>query len=219
MNFNLKFDNGKTLEIGSIFCIGSNYAKHINEMGGTKPEAPVIFLKPRSAYLENGGVIRIPPFSELCHHELELVVIIGEHCEKIDRNDAYKYIAGYAVGIDVTLRDIQNSAKQKGRPWAVAKGFVTSSPISPVISSEKFEGKIPNFELRLLVNGIEKQYGNTKDMERSIPELVEYLSNVFTLNPGDCIFTGTPEGVGQIKKGDKLFAELVGYTKIELSVE
>jgi 5-carboxymethyl-2-hydroxymuconate isomerase len=164
-------------------------------------------------------VIKIPDFSNLCHHELELVVVIGKHCSNIDKSEAYKFIAGYAVGIDVTLRDIQNSAKQKGQPWAVAKGFVTSAPISQVISSEKFDGNVPDFELRLLVNGEQKQYGNTKDMERSVPELIEYLSKVFTLNPGDCIFTGTPEGVGQIKKGDKLVAELVGYTKIELNVE
>ncbi len=219
MNFTLKFDNGNSIEIGSIFCIGSNYSKHIKEMGGSKPDAPVIFLKPRSAYLENGGVIKIPEFSDLCHHELELVVVIGKHCSNIDKNESYKYIAGYAVGIDVTLRDIQNSAKQKGQPWAVAKGFVTSAPISQVISADRFEGKIPYFELRLFLNGNEKQHGRTRDMERSVPELIEYLSKVFTLNPGDCIFTGTPEGVGQIKKGDKLVAELVGFTKIELTVE
>lgn len=219
MKYNLKFDNGNILEIGSIFCIGSNYSKHIKEMGGTKPEAPVIFLKPRAAYIENNGVIKIPYFSNLCHHELELVVVIGKHCANINKNEAYKYIAGYAVGIDVTLRDLQNSAKEKGQPWAVAKGFVTSAPISKVISSEKFDSNVPDFELKLFVNGEKRQYGNTKDMERSVPELIEYLSKVFTLNPGDCIFTGTPEGVGQIKKGDKLVAELVGFTKIELTVE
>lgn len=219
MKFDLKFDNGDILEIGSIFCIGSNYSKHIKEMGGVKPENPVIFLKPRAAYLENGGTIKIPVFSSLCHHELELVVIIGEHCSNINKNDAYKYIAGYAVGIDVTLRDIQNIAKQKGQPWAVAKGFVTSAPISMVVSSSHFNNQIPYFDLLLSVNGEIRQKANTSEMERSVAELIEYLSKVFTLNRGDCIFTGSPEGVGQIKSGDKLLAELVGFTKIELNVE
>lgn len=219
MKFDLKFDNGDILEIGSIFCIGSNYSKHIREMGGVKPENPVIFLKPRAAYLENGGTIKIPEFSNLCHHELELVVVIGENCSNINKNDAYKYIAGYAVGIDVTLRDIQNIAKQKGQPWAVAKGFVTSAPISMVVSSSHFNNQIPYFDLLLSVNGELRQIANTSEMERSVAELIEYLSKVFTLNRGDCIFTGTPEGVGQIKSGDKLLAELVGFTKLELNVE
>ncbi|MCX7736992.1 MAG: fumarylacetoacetate hydrolase family protein [Candidatus Kapabacteria bacterium] len=219
MKFDLKFDNSDILEIGSIFCIGSNYSKHIREMGGVKPENPVIFLKPRAAYLENGGTIKIPEFSNLCHHELELVVIIGEHCSNINKNDAYKYIAGYAVGIDVTLRDIQNIAKQKGQPWAVAKGFVTSAPISMVVSSSHFNNQIPYFDLLLSVNGELRQKANTSEMERSVAELIEYLSKVFTLNRGDCIFTGTPEGVGQIKSGDKLLAELVGFTKLEINVE
>lgn len=219
MKFELKYTNGKNIEIGSIFCIGSNYSKHIKEMGGSKSEEPVIFLKPRAAYLPNGGTIKIPDFSKLCHHELELVVVIGEYCANVDKSDAINYIAGYAVGIDVTLRDIQSQAKQKGQPWAVAKGFFTSAPISDVVPAEKFDGKIPDFDMRLFVNGELRQISNTAEMERTVPELIEYLSKVFTLNSGDCIFTGTPEGVGQIVKGDVVRAELVGFTEIEVAVE
>jgi len=213
----LKFKNGKELEVRTMYCIGQNYAKHAAEMGGKVSSDPIIFIKPPAAYIENGGKILLPDISNNVHHEVELVVVIGKNCININEKDAVNYIAGYAVGIDATLRDLQKKAKENGHPWAVAKGFYSSAPISDIIPAEEFAGKIPFFELELKVNGELKQKSSTENMERTVGKLIEYLSRIFTLEPGDCIFTGTPEGVGQIVKGDKLFAELKGF--VTLSVE
>lgn len=211
----LKFINGKTLELGTMYCIGKNYSKHAKEMGGGIPDEPLIFLKPPAAYIENGGTILLPDFSHNVHHEVELVVAIGKDCSMISAENAKSVIAGYAVGIDATLRDVQNKAKSNGEPWAVAKGFYTSAPVSLFIPAEEFDD-IPYFGLSLAVNGEIRQNGNTKDMERSVAILIEYLSKVFTFREGDIIFTGTPEGVGQIKHGDHLKAVLENYVSLEV---
>ena len=212
-----KLKNGKEIEVGTMYCIGQNYAKHAAEMGGKTASEPIIFIKPPVAYIENGGKICLPDISNNIHHEVELVVVIGKNCQNINENDAVKFIAGYGVGIDVTLRDLQQKAKENGHPWSVAKGFYTSAPISTIIPAEEFGNEIPFFELSLKVNGEMKQNSSTEYMERTVGKLIEYISKIFTLEAGDCIFTGTPEGVGQIVKGDKLFAELKGY--VSLSVE
>jgi len=215
----LKFTDGSEIPVGMMFCVGSNYSKHAKEMGGTVPSEPVIFLKPPKAYIQNGETIKLPDFSELVHHEVELVVVIAHDCENVTKDNASDFIAGYGVGIDVTLRDIQNQAKKDGKPWAVSKGFVTSAPISVILPSSMFKGINPEFTLNLKVNGALRQQTNTSEMERSISDLVEYLSKVFTLQTGDVIFTGTPEGVGQIHSGDIIEAELVGLTGIKVYVE
>jgi acylpyruvate hydrolase len=212
------FTDGSTLKVGTIYCVGQNYAKHVKEMGSSIPESPVIFIKPPSAYIPDGGIIKPPSISKLVHHEVELVIIIGKDCGNISGKDAVKYIAGVAVGIDVTLRDLQNKAKQKGEPWAVAKGFATSAPISPVVPITQVKNMM-NITLELKVNGETKQKDSTSQMIRTPESLIEYLSNIFTLKKGDCIFTGTPDGVGEIKSGDKLYAELKGLTKLKVSVE
>ncbi|MFH1050279.1 MAG: fumarylacetoacetate hydrolase family protein [bacterium] len=212
-----KFKNGKELEVRTMYCIGQNYAKHAAEMGGQVTSDPIIFIKPSVAYIENNGKIILPDISDNVHHEVELIVVIGKNCNNINEKEAVNFIAGYGVGIDATLRDLQKKAKENGHPWSVAKGFYTSAPISELVPAEEFGDKIPYFELSLKVNGELKQKSSTEYMERSVGKLIEYLSKIFTLEAGDCIFTGTPEGVGQIVKGDKLFAELKGY--VSLSVE
>lgn len=219
MNKQLNFIGGDRIPINNIFCIGKNYSKHIAEMGGDKPKDPLIFLKPNSAFIKNGENIILPSISNLIHHEVELVVVIGKSCSKISKTEAYKYIAGYAVGIDVTLRDLQKQAKINGHPWSVAKGFYTSAPISDIVPAEDFGDKIPFFDIMIKVNGEIRQQASTKDMERPVEVLIEYLSEIFTLNPGDCIFTGTPEGVGPILKGNTLHAELVNYISLDINVE
>ncbi len=211
------FSDGTTIPVGTMYCIGKNYAAHAREMGGEVPGSPVVFLKPSAAYVPDGGVVRIPPFSQLVHHEVEMVVVIGEDCASISREDAHRYIAGYGIGLDMTLRDVQTEAKKKGEPWAIAKGFVTSAPLSAIIPAALFEG-IPGFDLTLQVNGQIRQSGTTRDMERPVDALIEYLSSVFTLRRGDCIFTGTPEGVGAVQSGDVLRAELSGGVSLEVSV-
>jgi len=213
-----KFRNGKELEVKTMYGIGQNYAKHAAEMGGQVPTEPIIFIKPPVSYIENGGQIILPDVSKNLHHEVELVVVIGKECRNINEKDAVNYIAGYGVGIDATLRDLQKIAKEKGHPWSVAKGFYTSAPISEIIPADEFDSNIPFFELSLKVNGELRQNSSTEFMERSVGKLMEYLSRIFTLEPGDCIFTGTPEGVGQIVKGDKIFAELKGFTSLRVEV-
>lgn len=211
------FSNGDTMPIGTMYCIGKNYAAHAREMGGEVPSSPVVFLKPPAAYVPNGGSVRIPAFSQLVHHEVEMVVVIGEDCDSVPRNEAHRFIAGYGVGLDMTLRDVQTEAKKKGEPWAVAKGFTTSAPLSSIIPASQFSG-IPDFDIALHVNGHLRQSGTTRDMERPVDMLIEYLSSVFTLRRGDCIFTGTPEGVGPVQHGDALRAELTGIAALEVSV-
>ncbi|MCX7879731.1 MAG: fumarylacetoacetate hydrolase family protein [Ignavibacteria bacterium] len=210
----LQFTDGKTLEVANIYGVASNYRLHAQEMGSKIPEDPVIFLKPTSAFVPNGGIILLPDISQKVHYEVELVVVIGEDGFNIPEKEAINFIAGYAVGIDVTLRDLQTKAKQEGKPWDIAKGFYTSAPISPVLPAEMFKGTIPNFDLVLKVNNEIRQKANTEQMERKVETLVSFISNVFSLNRGDCIFTGTPEGVGEIKDGDILYAELSGYVNL-----
>jgi 2-keto-4-pentenoate hydratase/2-oxohepta-3-ene-1,7-dioic acid hydratase in catechol pathway len=215
----LKMDDGTEVPVGTMYCIGQNYAKHAAEMGSSVSDSPTVFIKPPSAYIENGDDILLPDFSSNIHHEVELVVLIGKDCRQINEEDAWQYIAGYAVGIDVTLRDLQGQAKKEGKPWSVAKGFYTSAPISTFVSQINFGSEIPFFDLKLWVNGELKQSGTTKEMERTVANLLKYLAGVFTLRRGDLIFTGTPEGVGQIKSGDKIYAELSELTKLTVGAK
>lgn len=213
------FIDGRKLEIANIYAVASNYRKHAEEMGTHVPPNPVIFMKPTSAVIHNGETILLPEFSNEVHHEVELVVVIGKDGMNIKEEDAPQFIAGYAVGIDVTLRDLQAKAKKEGKPWGIAKGFYTSAPISDVIPASQFNGEIPDFELLLKVNDEIRQKSNTNLMERSVARLVSFISQVFTLNEGDCIFTGTPEGVGKIEDGDTIYAELVGFVSLKCYVK
>lgn len=209
---------GKEYLCGTMFCIGQNYAKHSKEMGSKTPSEPIVFLKPGSSLAANGSEIELPSISNNVHHETELVVVIGKDCRRIKKEEAVDYIAGYAVGLDLTLRDVQEKAKQNGHPWATAKGFAQSAPLSSIVPQERFGREIPYFELKLYVNGALKQSGSTKDMERSVGELLEYLSGIFELTEGDLLFTGTPEGVGTVNHGDVLRAELVGFEELEVKI-
>lgn len=212
----LEFIDGNTIELCNIFAVASNYPNHAKEMGSPIPVRPVVFLKPTSAYVPDGGTIWLPAISQNIHHEVELVVVIGKDGFNISESDAIDFIAGYAVGIDVTLRDIQLEAKKSGKPWGIAKGFFSSAPISKIIPAETFNGEIPNFELILKVNSQIRQFANTNQMEWSVANLVSFISKIFSLNTGDCIFTGTPEGVQKIVDGDFLEAELKDYVKLNV---
>ncbi len=207
----------ETVSVGKILCLGSNYDKHITEMGSAKPKNPVIFTKPATALVKNGGTIVIPPFSSNAHHEVELVIVIGKEGKNIAREDVDQYIMGYALGLDITLRDIQGEAKKKGRPWAVAKGFDTSAPVSDIILKENVPDPL-NLQLQLSVNHQVRQDGNTGDMIFKIDEIVSYLSTVYTLEKGDLIYTGTPEGVAQLLPGDRVTAKLGDLTALDLTV-
>jgi 2-keto-4-pentenoate hydratase/2-oxohepta-3-ene-1,7-dioic acid hydratase in catechol pathway len=215
----LKFIDGSELETGTMYCIGQNYAKHAAEMGSKVSADPTIFIKPPAALILNDEEIILPDISKNVHHELELVVVIGDDCDSISPDNAINVIAGYAVGIDVTLRDVQELSKISGKPWSVSKGFKTSAPISEIIPQSEFNDKIPEFEMNLFVNGELRQHGFSKDMEKKIPELIAYISKIFTLRKGDLIFTGTPEGVGQIISGDRITAELCNTLYITVTAK
>jgi 2-keto-4-pentenoate hydratase/2-oxohepta-3-ene-1,7-dioic acid hydratase in catechol pathway len=205
----------ESFPVGKILCLGRNYAAHAAEMGAELSKNPVIFMKPPSALIQDGGNVSIPTISSDVHHEVEMVVVIGKHGRNVVKENASKYIAGYAVGLDMTLRDVQSEAKKKGLPWTVAKGFDTSAPISKAVE----RSKVPNphsLEMTLKVNGKQRQRANTREMIFKVDFLVSYLSSLFTLERGDLIFTGTPEGVGPVTAGDILEAELesVGVLRV-----
>ena len=200
-------DRVASIPLHTIFCIGRNYAEHARELNNPVPEAPIVFLKPLSALVSDGGSIVLPKQSEQVHHEVEIVVLIGKSGKNISEAEAHTFISGYAVGIDVTARDIQSKAKAKGHPWSVAKGFDTFAPISNFVSADKIADP-SNIDVSLTVNGEIRQKGNSKDMLFPIPRLISYLSTIFTLHPGDLIFTGTPEGVNLLNEGDRLLAQL-----------
>ncbi|MBC8145004.1 MAG: fumarylacetoacetate hydrolase family protein [bacterium] len=206
-----------TLPVGKMLCVGKNYEKHAREMGSGVPADPVIFMKPATALVRSGGVVQIPRVSNEMHHELELVVVIGSTARDVSEADAMDCVLGYAVGLDMTLRDLQSTAKTRGEPWTIAKGFDTSAPISEVVAREM----VPDphaLALRLTVNGEVRQQGSTRDMILTVPRILSYLSSIFTLERGDVVFTGTPEGVGQVIAGDRLFAEIEGLVAIEVTV-
>jgi 5-carboxymethyl-2-hydroxymuconate isomerase len=208
--------SGRKVRVGKIICVGRNYAAHAKEMNAETPEAPVLFLKPSTAVIHDGEKIVKPRFANELHHEVEMVVAIGREGRDISRAHAMEHVGGFGVGLDMTLRDVQADAKKKGLPWSIAKGFDTSAPVSLFV--EKVAA--PNdLELSLNVNGVQRQHSNTRNMMFSIEELIAYASSIFTLEAGDLIFTGTPEGVGEVQSGDQLEAELESVGKVSVSVQ
>ncbi len=219
--------SGETVEVKNVFCVGKNYVDHINEINipGIKneiPETPVIFLKPYTAIETNGNIVKIPEFNRIAisgnlQNEVELVIVIGKDGDNIPEENALDHIYGYAVGIDFTLRDLQTEMKKTGKPWAVAKGFKTSSPVSDVVKKEEIED-VQSLDIKLVINGEEKQSANTKLMIFSVKYIVHYLSYIFGLRKGDIIFTGTPAGITQLRTGDKVHAEIqnIGELNVEI---
>jgi 2-keto-4-pentenoate hydratase/2-oxohepta-3-ene-1,7-dioic acid hydratase in catechol pathway len=200
------FTDGRTMDVGTLYCIGRNYAAHAAEMGATVPTDPIVFLKPPAAIIAEGSVIQLPSWSSDVHHEVELVAVIGKDADNVSIDDALDCVAGYAVGLDLTARDIQAGAKQRGEPWAVAKSWRGSAPISRVVP-RSISGDGP-FVVSLDVNNVRRQHGRTSQMERSVATLVSFCSRVFTLRAGDAIFTGTPEGVARLNDGDHIVMTL-----------
>ena len=206
------------LNIGTLFCIGRNYADHAKEMNSPVPPKPMVFIKPRSTVVYSGSSIKLPSQSSDVHYETEIVIAIGKSAKNVSVGEAPGVIAGYGIGIDVTARDIQAQAKKKGHPWSVAKGFDTFAPLGNFVKPEEITDPA-NTEFTLHINGELRQHGSTSDMIFDVATLISYLSGIFTLNPGDLIFTGTPEGVGPLSAGDKLVAEISGGScKIEVGV-
>ena len=208
---------GASLPIGKLLCIGRNYADHAAEMERDVPDEPMVFLKPATAVVRSGGPVRLPPQSQNVHHEVELVAVIGTEGRNLSTATALDHVAGYAVGLDMTARDLQDEAKAQRHPWSVAKGFDTFAPLGPLVSAEAV-GDPQALTLQLRRNGVTQQEASTQDMIFSVAELVAYCSQIFTLTPGDLLYTGTPSGVGPVDDGDTLEATATGIEPLTVSV-
>ena len=189
--------------IHRIYCVGRNYAEHVREMGGdTEREAPVFFTKPADAAMANDAAIPYPSRTANLHHEIELVIAIGRGGRDIHTDRALEHVFGYAVGNDLTRRDLQAASKKNGLPWDTSKGFDCSAPLTAI--RPVAQGHVSKGRIWLSVNGQLRQDSDIAEMIWSVPEVIAELSTLFALEPGDLIFTGTPSGVGALKRGDRI---------------
>ncbi len=207
----------ETIPVGKILCVGRNYSEHVAEMGYAEDSPPVLFFKPPSALLHDGGTLRLPEGGGAVHHEVELVVVIGKPGRAIDEANALDHVLGYGVGIDMTLREVQAAAKQSGEPWCVAKGFDGSAPISEIVPANEV-GDPSKLAIRLEVNGETRQDGDTSQMTRSIASILAHASRWITLERGDLLYTGTPAGVGPVVSGDRIEASIEGIGTLRIDI-
>lgn len=211
-------NSDEPIAVNTIFCVGRNYAAHAAELNNPVPQSPLIFIKPSNTLTGDGGEILLPVQSSDVHFESEVVVLIGAGGKNIARTQALQHVAGYGIGIDVTARDLQSRAKEKSHPWTIAKGFDTFAPVSAFVPTPEVPDP-QRLTFRLWINGEKRQDGNTANMLFPVADLIAYLSTIFTLSPGDLIFTGTPEGVGRLNEGDRLRAELdAGGVTLQVNV-
>lgn len=206
------------IPINKIVCVGRNYVEHIHELGNEVPEKPVVFLKPNSAVIYSGDEIVYPDYSNEMHHEIELLLLIGKTIKNASPDEAEEAIIGYGLGLDMTLRDVQDELKKKGHPWEKSKCFDTSAVISEFILKKDYQLSLEE-ELLLKVNDEIRQKDKLQKMIFKPAQVVEYLSSVLTLEYGDIIFTGTPKGVSEVCKGDKLYAKLDDLLELYCSVK
>jgi len=204
-----------------VYCVGRNYEAHAKEMGFTGREPPFFFLKPADAVVPvpagSVGEIAYPSLTKDLHHEIELVVAIGRGGRDIAVADAAKHIYGYAVGLDMTRRDLQGEMKKQGRPWCIGKGFDQSAPIGPVTPIAK-SGEITKGAISLTVNGAQRQASDVSMLIWSVNEVIAHLSAAWELAPGDLIMTGTPEGVAAVVRGDRMHGEIAGLGVLDVAV-
>ncbi len=201
-----------------IYCVGRNYSEHAREMGSDpNKEPPFFFTKPADAIVENGATIPYALATENLHHEIELVVAIGKAGVNIERDDALDHVYGYATGIDMTRRDLQLAAREKGRPWDVGKAYDQSAPVSAIHRASDI-GHPSSGAIWIEVNGQPRQRADLRDLIWPVPDVVAYLSRLFQLRPGDLIYTGTPAGVGPVKPGDRLLGAVEGVDQISLTI-
>jgi fumarylpyruvate hydrolase len=198
-----------------ILCVGRNYAAHRREMGGDDRDPPFFFAKPADAIVPPGADVAYPSVTANLHHEIELVVALKAGGANVGADKALDLVFGYAVGVDLTRRDLQNAAKDKGQPWDASKGFDASAPISAI---KPWTGAPPQGRIAISVNGQVKQDATVADMIWNVAEIVAEASKLWTLAPGDLIFTGTPEGVGPLVRGDAVEGEVEGVGKLAFKV-
>ncbi|MFM9899983.1 MAG: fumarylacetoacetate hydrolase family protein [Polaromonas sp.] len=215
--------NGTTARfpVHRVYCVGRNYEEHAKEMGFTGREPPFFFIKPADCVVavEAGqtGSIPYPSLTKNFHHEIELVVAIGTGGKNIAAADAHKHIFGYAVGLDMTRRDLQGEMKKAGRPWCIGKAFDHSAPIGPITVAAD-AGDVNNAELFIQVNGQDRQRSNVSKLIWNIAETIEVLSAAWELQPGDLIYSGTPEGVAAVVSGDTMACSVAGLSPLTVTV-
>ena len=204
-----------------IYCVGRNYEEHAKEMGFTGREPPFFFLKPNDSLVavEAGqtGAMPYPSLTQNLHHEIELVVAIGKGGRNISAANAAQHIYGYAVGLDMTRRDLQNDMKKQGRPWCIGKAFDHSAPMGPIVRAEKL-AHIESAAISVSVNGKARQSSNVSKLIWNISETIEHLSAAWELQPGDLIFSGTPEGVAAVVSGDTMVGDVTGLPTLTVHV-
>jgi fumarylpyruvate hydrolase len=204
-----------------IYCVGRNYAEHAKEMGFDARELPFFFCKPADAAVPvspgTTGRIAFPPRTENFHHEIELVVAIGKSGSNIPVDQAIQHVFGYAVGLDMTRRDLQFALRDKGRPWELGKAFDQSAPIAPIHPLSE-TGSLDKGGIWLKVNQQDRQRSDIAKLIWSVPEIISNLSEYFMLAPGDLIFTGTPEGVGKVQNGDVLVGGIDGLGELSVAI-
>ena len=213
---------GGQFPVRRVYCVGRNYAEHAQEMGFTGREPPFFFMKPADSIVNvadgTTGAMPYPTLTTNLHHEVELVVAIGTGGRNIAAADAARHIWGYAVGLDMTRRDLQNDMKKQGRPWEIGKAFDASAPIGPLhpISAT---GELTRGAITLMVNGSPRQKGDLSELIWSVSETIEVLSRAWALEPGDLIFTGTPAGVGAVVAGDVMEAAIDGLGTLRVRID
>lgn len=195
-----------------IVCVGRNYAAHARELGNAVPETPILFMKPSTAVLPLAGGFTIPADRGECHHETEITVLIGKTLKNASEDECRAAIAGLGLGLDLTLRDLQNELKKKGQPWEVAKAFDGAAPLSAFLRPDGLA--LDDLRFTLTVNGEVRQRGHSADMITPVLPLLAFISGIFTLEPGDVVMTGTPEGVAPLRGGDALLLEMAGLATL-----
>jgi fumarylpyruvate hydrolase len=204
-----------------IYCVGRNYEDHAKEMGFTGREPPFFFMKPADALVVvdagQTGTMAYPTLTKNLHHEIELVVAIGTGGKNIKAADAHKHVYGYAVGLDMTRRDLQGEMKKQGRPWDIGKAFEQSAPIGPIVPVAE-AGDAENAEISLQVNGTDRQRSTVSKLIWNVAETIEHLSAAWELQPGDLIYSGTPEGVAAVVSGDTLVGAVAGLPTLTLKI-
>lgn len=216
MSYQHRFVDGRTTDLprGKVVCVGRNFADHAAELNNPIPTEPMLFIKPATALVPMEQPFSVPQGLGAVHFETEMAILIGERLQHADLSAAQAAIAGVGLALDLTLRDLQDTLKQKGHPWEKSKAFDGACPTSAFVGPE-LVGDLQNQQIRLTVNGAVRQDGNSAQMLNQVLPLISYISAFFTLEPGDLVLTGTPAGVGPVHPGDKLLVELSDLIRVE----
>jgi len=215
-SINLLPDNTR-VDVGTIYGIGRNYVRHIEELNNEMPDEPVLFLKPAASLITQTRQIELPAFSTDIHHEVEVVLLVGREGRNISKEDALRHVTGVGVGLDLTARDTQSTLREKGLPWTTSKGFETAACVSDFLPIQRFRD-LGKLHFRLRVNGELRQEGDSSLMIFPVPAIIAHISSIITLQPGDLIFTGTPHGVARITPGDQLDLSLEDILRARFTV-